>query len=124
MTATAGEPAAAAEGAVSFGIVFADRRVACVPDVTLTISGFIAVEVIEGLSTVFRERAMVAIVWIEPVVNVAVEAAGTMEPRSGTDKESTVEPVRAVISVGRAVIRSVIEVTVRACRRGTNANTH
>lgn len=61
-----------------------------------------------------REGAAIAVVRVEIVVDVAVKSDWTVEPGSGAEEYSTHEPLRAVIAEGRALIRRVVEVAVRA----------
>ena len=53
---------------------------------------------------------------IERVVYFALEVVGAMKPRSNADEYAAIEPFRAVVAVGNAVIRGVIVVAVRAIR--------
>ena len=82
--------------------------------VTLSIPRLIAMEVVEGLLSMNRHRPMITIMRVVAVINMAVEPTMTVEPRSSSDKHSVEKPVRPVISVRRAVVRSVVEVPIRA----------
>jgi hypothetical protein len=85
-----------------------------VADVAVAVAGLIAVEVLEGLCATLRERAVVAVVRVEAVIYVTIKAVRTMEPGASSDKDAASEPVRTVITVGRAVVGSIVEVPVRA----------
>jgi hypothetical protein len=81
------------------------------------ITHLVPVEVIEGPVTMLRNWTVIAVMWIEAVVHVAVEVVGAMEPRAGSDKDTAGEPLRPIVPVRGAAIRGVVEVTVRASRR-------
>src|SRR5467141_312364 len=59
---------------------------------------------------------MVAVMWIETVIHVAVEVVSTVEPRAGSDEHAAVEPLGPVVPVWRAVVWGEIVVTIRASR--------
>lgn len=59
-----------------------------------------------------RQTAMVAVAWVEMVIDMAMEVPRSMEPRSGANKHAAIEPLRSVVAVGSAVIRGVIVVAV------------
>ena len=84
--------------------------------VALAVAGFISLEVIEAGGTALGEGAVVAVTGIEAVIYVSVEAGVAMEPWAGADEDSANEPVGAVIAVRCAVIRRIVEVSVRAHR--------
>lgn len=52
------------------------------------------------VATVSGESAVVAIARIKRVVDVAVEAARTVEPGTGSDEDAAVEPLGAVVAIG------------------------
>ena len=97
--------------------VFAARTVACVAYVALPIPRLVCVEVVELLRAASRQRSMVAMPRIEPVVHMPIEPMRPMEPRPRSDKDASIEPVRPIVAVRSAVIRSVVEVPIRAIRR-------
>ena len=82
--------------------------------VALTVGSMkvIAVELMKivigfGLAAPRGKGAMVAIARIKIVVDRAVKAGMTVEPRTGADEYTAVEPLRTVIAVRGAVIRGV-----------------
>jgi hypothetical protein len=85
--------------------------------VAAPITHLVSVEVIESLVSTSRKWATVAVVWIEAVINVAVEIVGTVEPGTGSDKDASGEPLGPVIPVWSAVVRGVVVVPIRANRR-------
>jgi hypothetical protein len=66
---------------------------------------------------------MVAVMRVKAVVDVAVEAVRAMEPGTGSKKHAADKPVRAIVAVGRAVIRSIVEVAIGAAGFYSNADT-
>jgi hypothetical protein len=57
---------------------------------------------------------MVTVARVIAVVDVAIEAVTTVEPWAGTNEDSTVEPIRAIVAVRGAIVGFVVEVPVRA----------
>ncbi len=86
------------------------------------IARFISLEVIEGAVAPLRHRPRITVVRIVTVVDVSVEAASAVKPRPRADEEAAVEPVRSVVAIGRAAIRSVIEIAIRAFGRDANSD--
>ena len=79
--------------------------------VTMAIAHFATAEVFgmtvpsgAGSFTAMRIRAVVAVIGMEVGIDVAVEVFGTVEPGAGADEDTAVEPLRAVVAVGRAVV--------------------
>jgi hypothetical protein len=94
--------------------VLAASVVAGVAGVSLSISRFVAVEVVEGALAASGKRPMVSVAGIKAVIDMAVKATMPVEPRTSSDEETAYEPVRPVIAVGGAVIRGIVKVPVRA----------
>jgi hypothetical protein len=99
-------------------VLWAMSRIA---DVALSIPCLVALEVAERLRTALREGTMVSVPGVVPIIHVSVESMRAMKPWSGSDKHTTREPIRPVVTIRCAVIRSVIEVAIRAYRRSPNA---
>ena len=112
MTATAASGTASAYEAAA---MLCHGLVAGVADVALAIASFIGLKMSEGVIAIVGQRAYVAVMRIEAVIDVAVETARTMEPGAGTDEDAAGEPVRAVVAVGCTAVWRVVEVAVRAC---------
>ena len=85
--------------------------------VAAAVTRFVRLEMIECLRTMSGQRASVSMMRIEAVINVAVEAGCAVEPWAGSDEDTAVEPLGAVVPVWSAVVRGVIEVAIRANRR-------
>jgi len=90
--------------------------------VALAIARFICVEVVELFLSTTRQRPNVSVMRVKAVIYMAEKAVVAMEPWSGSDKHPADIPVGAIVAVGGAVIRSIVEVTVRAHRRHTDAD--
>src|ERR1035441_5124126 len=90
--------------------------------VAASIPRFISLELIGGSAlrggflASFWQRAVIAVLRIEGIVYVALEVAGAMKPRSNADEYAAIEPFRAVVAVGNAVIGGVIVIAVGAIR--------
>ena len=70
--------------------------------------------VIAGALSTLRHWSVVPVPVVITMVNMAVEVFGAMKPRACSDKYPAVEPLRAVISVRRAVVRRNFVVSIRA----------
>lgn len=68
------------------------------------------------------ERAVIAVVGIEVVVDVAVKAYRSAEPGSRANEYAARKPLRAVIAEGRALVRRVVEIAIRADRCNSDAD--
>jgi hypothetical protein len=82
-------------------------------------------DVVDGLDGVFPagwDRAMVAMVGMEMIIDVAVEAFGAVEPGADADEDASGEPLGAVVAVRSAVVGSDVIVTVGAYRRNANVD--
>jgi hypothetical protein len=101
--------------------VFVAAVVTRIADVTASIASLIGVEVGERVVSARWKRSGITVVGIPAVVDVAVKAAGTMEPWSRADEEATHEPIWSVIAIGSAVIGCVVKVAVRTNGGSSNA---
>jgi quinol-cytochrome oxidoreductase complex cytochrome b subunit len=93
---------------------FIARIMAGVACVASSVARLIAAEVFEWPVAAIRERPMVTEMGVIAVVDMAVETVRAVEPRARSDKHSTHIPVGPIVAVGRTVIRSIVEVPVRA----------
>jgi hypothetical protein len=84
--------------------------------VATPISHLVSMEVIEGLVSTLRMGTPVAVMWIETVINVALEVVGAMKPGASSNEHATIEPLRPVVPVRRAVVWREIVVAIRASR--------
>jgi hypothetical protein len=90
--------------------------------VTSPISRLVAVEVVESLLAAPRQRTGITVVRVKAVVHVAVEAVPAVEPWACAKKDSADKPVRPIVAVGCAVIRSIVEVAIGAPGFDANAD--
>ena len=102
--------------------VFAACVMASIAYMALAIARFVSLEVVERPRATIGQRSRVTTPWIIAVVDVTVEAVRPMEPRAGSDEQSSGEPIRPIVAVGSTVIGCVIEVPVRAHRCNPNAD--
>jgi len=82
--------------------------------VAAPITHLVSVEMIEGLVSTLRMWTLVAVMWIETIINVAVEIVGAVEPGAGSDEHATVEPFGPVVPVWRTGVWGGIVVAIRA----------
>jgi hypothetical protein len=97
------------------------RVMASVAYVALSITCFIAMEVVKRRLAPAGHWPPVAIVWVKAVVHMAIESVVAVEPGTSSNEYAADEPVRPVVAIGRAVIRSIVEIPIWAA--GLNANT-
>jgi len=84
--------------------------------VAAPITHLVSMEVIKGLVSTVRMWTFVAVMWIETVINVAVEVVGAVEPRADTHEHAAAEPLGPVVPVWRAAVWGDIVVAIRANR--------
>src|SRR5579862_2501946 len=96
--------------------MFSSGFVADVACVASSIATLITAEVIEGSVSTIGERTVVSVMRIPAVIDVTIESARTMEPWACADEDAISEPIWTVVAVGRAIVRSIVEVAVRAHR--------
>jgi len=112
----------AATSTLSAGTVLAAAIVVCLSNMTLPITGLIPLEMIEGACTSLRHWAVVAIAGIVTVVDVAVVAGATVVPGASSDEQTTVEPIRSVVTVRRAVVWGIVVIAIGTRRRYPNTD--
>jgi hypothetical protein len=103
-------------------LMLATRLVPGVADVTLAIASLVAVKVIEGSFAASRHGASVAVVRVVAVVHMAVEATRSMKPRTRSKEHAAGKPIRSIVAIGRAVVRGIVIVSIRAYRGGSNVD--
>ena len=118
------EATAATKRAMRLGIVLAANVMGGIPNVSLEVMCLVAVEVVERLRPMIREWSVIPMPRVIPVIDVTIKAAWAMEPGAGSYEDATVEPVRTVIAVWCAFVGSVVEIPVRARRRGADPDTN
>jgi hypothetical protein len=116
LTAVASASAESGEGVFSAAIMAAGAYVAS------AIARFVGVEVVESRLTTPRQWSVVTVMWVKAVVNVAVEPGMAVKPRTSTNKQPANKPVGAVVTVWGTVIWGIVEVSVRANGRYSNAD--
>jgi hypothetical protein len=72
--------------------------------VAASITHLVSVEMIEGPISRLRMWTTVAVMWIEPVINVAAEVVGAMEPRAGSDEHAIGEPLGTIVPIWGAEV--------------------
>jgi hypothetical protein len=114
----------AATAVVSGQSMFTAGVVTGVAHVAMAVACLVTVEVVEALFTAPGERSCVAVTWVKAVVDVAVEAGMSVEPGTCADEDAAQKPVRSVVTVGRAIVRCVVEIAVRANRGNADVDGH
>jgi hypothetical protein len=86
------------------------------------VTHFVSMKVIEGYVSMLRQWTVVAVMWIETIVHVAIEVVWAMVPGAGSDKDTAVEPFRPIVAVRGATVWGIVEVAVRTNRRYADIN--
>lgn len=106
-------PTAVSTTTISGEGVFTLGFMAGVAYVASPIPRFISLEVVEALGAALGQRAGVTVMRIKAVVDMAVKVVPAMKPGAGAKKHPANKPIRPIVAVRRAVIWSVVEVSVR-----------
>jgi len=77
--------------------------------------------VLSGMLAARGERPVVAVAIVEMMIDVPVEMFRPVEPRSRANEYAARKPLRAIVTIRRAVIRRSLVVSVRANRRLSDA---
>jgi hypothetical protein len=99
-------------------------------DVTASIPHFVAFEVFDLIEMLIRigplttgwPGSVVAVLGMEVVIYVAMEACGTMKPGASANEEATGKPFWAVVAVRGAVVGRNVIVAVRAFGRDSDVD--
>lgn len=114
--------AVAAASPIAGKRVFAAAIVSGIADMAAPIPRLIGLEMVEPLRSVLRKRPMVSVARIKAIVDVAIKAARSVEPGAGSEKHAANKPVGAIVAVGGAIVRGVIEIPVGANRGRSNVD--
>ena len=96
--------------------MFAPSFVRSIAHVASPIARLIPMEVVEPLRPVIRQWSVVTVPRIKPVVHVSVEVPMAVKPWACSKKHAAHKPIGPIVAVRRAVVRSVVEVSVRTHR--------
>jgi hypothetical protein len=64
------------------------------------ITNLVPVEMIESPVPMLREWTLVPTMWIKAVIYLSVETVSAVKPRTGSDKDTTCEPLGPVVPIG------------------------
>jgi hypothetical protein len=102
--------------------MFIAAIVGSVAYVALGIMRLVSLEVVELRCAAWGQRAMVPMMRIVAIVDVAIEAVRAVEPGPSSNEHPARKPIRPVVTVGRTVIWRVVEVAVGAHRCHSNVD--
>jgi hypothetical protein len=77
---------------------------------------FVGVEIVVRRLPVRGIRTMVSVTRVVAVVHVAIKSVGTVKPGASPDEYSPREPIRAIVAIGCAVVRSKVVVAIGTYR--------
>jgi hypothetical protein len=112
----------AATAALESGSVLPAPVVTGISNVPLAIPRLVRVEMVECPFPTLRHRPCIAVTRIVPVIDVAVKAVRTVKPGTSPKEHPADEPVRPIVAIRRARIRSIVKISVRAYRRDSNVD--
>ena len=72
--------------------------------------------VFHGMLSTRRKTPVIAVAVVEMMIHVPIEMLRPMEPRPSTYEYTAGEPLRAIVTVGSAVVRGILIVSVRTNR--------
>jgi hypothetical protein len=91
--------------------------------VATSIAHFVSFEVLTidtlcrlGFLARFWQGALIAVLWMETVIYVALEVTSAMKPRASANEDVPVKPLWTVVARGGTVIRSDVIVTIGTFR--------
>jgi hypothetical protein len=113
LTAAAAGVTAARSGARG---MFAGPIMAGIAHMAIPVSRFVGVEIVIRLLPVRGIGSVVSVTRIVVVVDVTIESVRTVKPGAGPDEYSPHEPIRAIVAVRCAIIRSIVVVAVGTYR--------
>jgi hypothetical protein len=98
------------------GSMFATTVMAGIAHMAIPVPRFVGVEIVVRLLPACGIGSVVSVTGIVVVVDVAIKSVGTVKPGASPDEYSPHEPIRAIVAIGCAVIRSEIVIAVRTHR--------
>jgi hypothetical protein len=106
------------------------QKMLLLADVTASIAHFVAFEVLNLIETLIRIRflaagwlwAVIAVLGMEVVIYVAVEACRAMKPRASANEDAAGKPFGAVIAVGCAIVGRDVVIAIGTFRRCSDFN--
>jgi hypothetical protein len=84
------------------------------------ISRFISLEMVEALCPATRQRSVVTVMRVEPVIDMPIKAVRAVKPRACSKKHPANKPIGPVVAIRSTVIRSIVEVSVRTHGSGSD----
>jgi hypothetical protein len=90
--------------------------------VTLAIARLVSMKVVEWLLAALRQRSTVPVVRVKSVVDVTVEAMGTVKPWTCSYEQPADKPVGAIVAIRCAVVWCIVEVPIGTHRRHSNVD--
>src|SRR5579875_2290217 len=104
------------------GNMLAARIMAGHADMASSVARFVAMKPIEWPFAALWERTSVSIMRIPAIIDVPVEAVGTVEPRTGANEDASDKPIGPIVAVRSAVVRRIVEVAIGTDRLRSNVH--
>jgi hypothetical protein len=102
--------------------MFAAAVMTGIPYVAMTVLAFVSMEMVERLLAPYRIWSVVAVVRIVAVVDMPIKSMRAVEPGPGAEEHPTHKPIRPIVTIGRTLVRSIVEIAIGANRWCPNAD--
>jgi hypothetical protein len=102
--------------------MFAAAVMTSITCMAMTVLRLVSMEMVERLLALYRIRPVVAVARIVAVVDMPIKSVRPVKPGSGSDEHPSEKPIRPVITVGRTLVRSIVEIAIGTNRWCPNAD--
>jgi hypothetical protein len=102
--------------------MFAAPVMAGIAYMAMSILPLVSMEMVECLLALYRIRSVVAVVRIVAVVDMAIKSVRAVEPGAGPEEHPANKPIRPIVTVGRTLVRSIVEIAIGTNRWCPNAD--
>jgi hypothetical protein len=110
--ASAGKSRSMFAAAVMTGITYMAMTVLCL----------ISMKMVERLLALHRIRSVVAMARIVAVIDMPIKSVRAVKPGAGSDEHPSEKPIRTIITVGRTLVGSIVEIAIGTNRWCPNAD--
>jgi hypothetical protein len=104
------------------GGVFASPVMAGVAYMAMPVLRLVGMEMAKRLLASYRHWSVVAVVGIVAVVDMAIKSVRAVEPGASPDEHPANKPIRTVVTVGRTLVGSIVEIAIGTNRCCPNAD--
>jgi hypothetical protein len=102
--------------------MFAAAVMTGIPYMAMTVLPLVSMEMVERLLALHRIRSVVAVARIVSVVDMPIKSVRAVKPGAGSDERPSEKPIRPIITVGRTLVGSIVEIAIGTNRWCPNAD--